>query len=94
MTEEQLFAVLKAANAKADSKDGYHVLPDGATLSLYVAKGGASLNVSKIEAIKVDGAMVLAKTKKELFFVAREDVFGASLESPAPGQPARRAGFG
>jgi hypothetical protein len=70
------------------------VLPDGATLTLYVAKGGASLNVTKIEGLKLDGAMVLAKAKKELFFVARDDVFGVSLEQPAAGQPARRPGFG
>lgn len=94
MTEEQLFGILKTAGAKA-AQDGYHVLPDGATLTLYVAKGGASLNVSKIDSIKVDGAMVLARTKKELFFVAKDDVFGASLETTTQaGSPARRAGFG
>jgi len=93
MTEDQLSEILKIAGVK--EKDGYHVLPEGATLTLYIAKNGASLNVPKIEAIKIDGDMVLARGKKELFFVAPGDIFGAGLETTTTaGQPLRRAGFG
>ncbi len=94
MNQDQLEAILKAAGAKVGT-DGYHTLADGATLTLYVAKDGASLNVPKVEAIKLDGELLVALTKKETFFVARSDVFGAGLEANNKStQPTRRAGFG
>lgn len=93
MTHEELGAILKAAGAKAGT-DGYHTLPDGATLTLYVAKDGASLNITKVEGVKLEGELVVALTKRETFYVGRADVFGASFEPQKPSQPARRAGFG
>jgi hypothetical protein len=93
MNQDQLEAILKAAGAKVGT-DGYHTLPEGATLTLYVAKDGASLNVPKVDAIKIEGDLVVAQTKKETFFVARSDVFGAGLEANKTSQPVRRAGFG
>jgi len=93
MNQDQLEAILKAAGAKVGT-DGYHTLPDGATLTLYCAKDGASLNVPKVEGVKLEGELVVARTKKETFFVARGDVFGAGLELDKTSQPVRRAGFG
>jgi len=92
MTQDQLAAVLKASGAKP-GQDGYHVLPDGATLTLYLASGGVRLDVAKIDAIKVDGDAVQARTlKKELFFISAKDVFGAAVDTSE--KQTRRAGFG
>ncbi len=93
MTGEHLEAILKNAQAKAE-KDGYLALPDGAVLTLYVAHDGVSLTVSRVEAVKVDGEIVYARTaKKETYALGRSDLFAVALEG-AVGQPVRRAGFG
>jgi hypothetical protein len=44
----------------------------------------------------VDGELLYARSaKRELFAIARSDVFAVALEgSTAAGQPVRRAGFG
>jgi hypothetical protein len=95
MTGEHLDAILKTAHVKSD-KEGWSTVPDGGTLTLYVAHDGASLNLPRIEAIRADGEILYARTpKKEIFAVARVDVFAVGIEGfTAPGQPARRAGFG
>ena len=93
MTGEHLEAILKNAQAKAE-KDGYTVVPDGASLTLYAAHDGVSLTVSRVEALKIDGELVYARTvRRETYALARTDLFAVALEG-AVGQPARRAGFG
>lgn len=92
MTQDQLAAVLKASGAKP-GQDGYHALPEGATLTLYVATNGVRLDVAKVEALKIDGDSVQARTaKKELYFVFVADVFGAAIDTSE--KQSRRAGFG
>ena len=95
MTGEHLDAILKLAGAKGD-KDGWHVLPDGNTMTLHVAHDGAAMNVPRIEAMKQEGELVYARNpKRELFVVVRSDVFAAALEGEAAaGKVVRRAGFG
>ena len=94
MTGQHIEAILKQAAAKAD-KDGYLTLADGAVLTLYISHDGASLTVPKVEAIKLDGELVFARTaKRETFALVQADVFALALEAVAGGQPARRAGFG
>ena len=93
MTGEHLEAILKSAQAKAE-KDGYTVVPEGATLTLYGGHQGVPLTVPRVEAIKIDGELVYARTgRRETFALHREDLFAVALEG-AVGQPARRAGFG
>jgi hypothetical protein len=93
MTGEQLDAILKNAQAKAE-KDGYTVVPEGATLTLYVAHAGVPLMVSRVEALKSDGDLLYARTgRRETFSLSRADLFAVALEG-AVGQPPRRAGFG
>jgi hypothetical protein len=93
MTGEHLEAILKNAQAKSD-KDGYMSLGDGALLTLYAAHDGVSLTVSRVEAVKIDGEIVYARTsKKETYALGRTDLFAVALEG-AVGQPVRRAGFG
>ena len=96
MTPEHFDAILKNAQAKSDGeKNGFMALPEGTTLTLYVAHDGASLAVPKVESVRSDGELVYAKTsKKETFTLVRGDVFAVSMEGGAGGSPARRAGFG
>jgi len=93
MTGDHLEAVLKSAQAKTE-KDGYTALPDGAALTLYIAHDGVSLTVSRVEAVKIEGELVYARTaRREVYAIGRSDLFAVALEG-AVGQPARRAGFG
>lgn len=92
MTHDQLAAILKASGARP-GEDGYHVLPDGATLTLYLAADGVRLDVAKVTAMKLSGDAIEARTvKKVLFFVAAKDVFGAAIDTSE--SQTRRAGFG
>jgi hypothetical protein len=92
MTGDHLEAILKNAQAKME-KDGFMALPDGAALTIYVAHDGVSLTVSRVEAIKMDGEIVYARTaKRETYALGRSDLFAVAMEG-AVGQPVRRAGF-
>jgi hypothetical protein len=95
MTGDHLDAILKIAGAKAD-KEGWLGLPEGNTMTLHVAHDGASMTVSRIEAVRQDGELVYARNpKRELFVVVRSDVFAVALEGESSaGKVARRAGFG
>ncbi|HXX69713.1 MAG TPA: hypothetical protein VEK07_21205 [Polyangiaceae bacterium] len=95
MTGDQLEAILKTAGAKGD-KDGWHLLPDGTALTLHVAHDGASMTVSRIDAVRQDGELVYVRNpKRELFVVVRSDIFAIALEGEvSAGKVARRAGFG
>src|SRR6202012_529326 len=67
MTGEHLDAILKAAGAKGE-KDGWHVLPEGSAMTLHVAHDGASMTVSRVDAVKQDGELVYARNpRRELF---------------------------
>jgi hypothetical protein len=95
MTGEHLEAILKLAGAKAE-KDGWIALPEGNTMTLHVAHDGAGMTIPRIDALRLDGELVVARTpKREVFAVHRADVFAAALEGePAAGKVVRRAGFG
>lgn len=97
MTPEHLLTVLKQANAKSEpgDKTGWDVLPEGTTLTLYVAHAGVNLNVNRVEGLRQEGELLYARTaKKDMFCVARADVFAVGIEGNVSGVPARRAGFG
>jgi hypothetical protein len=90
MKPEHFAAALKQLGAKS-AKDEWKL--EGGSLTLYVAHGGVTLTVSRIETLRVDGELLLAKTHKgEAYSVAREDVFALAADS-SPGQTSRRAGF-
>jgi hypothetical protein len=95
MTGEQLDVILKTLGAKSD-KDGWQGLSDGNTMGLYVAHEGASITFSRIEALRREGELVFARsTKREMYAVARADIFAVSLDSEGSATKAgRRAGFG
>ncbi|HXN34143.1 MAG TPA: hypothetical protein VN894_19910 [Polyangiaceae bacterium] len=95
MTGDHLDAILKLAGAK-NEKDGWVTIVDGGTMSLHIAHDGASMTVSRIEALRQDGELVYARNpKREVFVIMRSDVFAVALEAESvPGKVARRAGFG
>ncbi|MGH7269074.1 MAG: hypothetical protein ACREJ3_01475 [Polyangiaceae bacterium] len=95
MTLEHLEAILKATGGKAD-KDGWFCIAAGGSMTLHVAHDGASMTVSRIDAIKQEGDLVYARTpKRELFVVVRSDVFAVALDGESgAGKVVRRAGFG
>lgn len=91
MTEEHLVALLASAKAEKDG-EGWHVPAEGRNLTLYVASGGVSLNVGRVEALQTQGALLRARTVKgELYVLALQDVFAAAIDAPAAG--GRKAGF-
>jgi hypothetical protein len=91
MTEDHLTALLSAADAKKDDK-GWVGAADGRLFTLYVAYGGAGFTVSRIEAMRIDGKLLHARTNRgELYLLAMSDVYAGALEGPTA--QARKAGF-
>jgi hypothetical protein len=94
MTGEHLDTILKNAGAKTE-KDGFAGLPDGTSMTLYIAHDGVSLTVSRVEGLKVEGELVHARTAKgERYAIGRSDLFAVAIDGAATGAPVRRAGFG
>jgi hypothetical protein len=94
MTGEHLDAALKMAGAKGD-KEGWQNLPEGSTLTLHVSHDGVGMTISRIDALRQDGELVIARNpKRELFVIVRSDVYAVALEGEAGGKVVRRAGFG
>jgi hypothetical protein len=95
MTGEHLDAVLKLAGVKND-KDGWSALPEGGLITLHVAHDGASMTISRIDAIKQDGELLFARNpKREIFAVVKSDVYAVAIDAEsAAGKVVRRAGFG
>jgi hypothetical protein len=95
MTGEHLDAILKLAGAKSD-KEGWHSLPDGSTLTLHIGHNGAGMTISRIDSLRQNGDLVVARNpKREVFVFVWTDVYAVALEGESgPGKVARRAGFG
>jgi hypothetical protein len=93
MTEEHFTAIVQAAEAKKNDQ-GWWVTREARHLTLYVSSsGGSSLTVSRVEAVRLDGPLVKAKSVRgEEYVLALEDVFAGAVEPLAQG--GRRAGFG
>lgn len=91
MTHEHLTALLTAGEA-TKSADGWMTLPDGRSLTLYIAAGQASLSIGRVNALRHDGALLHARTVKgEHFIVALEDGYAGSVDAPAG--VTKKAGF-
>ena len=90
MAKHIVDAVLKQAGAR--NEEGWQILPDGHSLTLHVAKDGASLNIPRVEAVAFEEALLKARTKSgEVFVVLLEDVFAAA--SVGNVSTAKKAGF-
>lgn len=93
MTDAMLKAVLETAQATTEAS-GLSTLPAGRTLTLYVAHGGVSLTVTKLDSLETLGGVVRAKNaKNEVFLLALEDIFAAAVEGGGALAAGRKAGF-
>ena len=91
MTSEHLSALLGAANATTDA-DGWQKPAEGRTLTLHLGHAGVQLSVSRISAVRLDKALVFAKsTHGEEYVLALEDLFAGSVEGLK--DVSRKAGF-
>jgi hypothetical protein len=94
MIGENLQTILENAQAKVE-KDGFAVLPEGTTATLYLSHNGVGLTISRVIAIKAERGTLHARTnKRETFMLETGDLFAVALEGAQGGPPARRAGFG
>jgi len=90
MAREHLDEALKLAEAKQE--EGWQVLADGRSLNLYVAKGGATLNITRVEAVAYADSLIKARTTSgEVFLVAVDDIFAAAAVGSV--SKMKKAGF-
>jgi hypothetical protein len=93
MTQEQLDAILKQLSAKLD-KEGWWAVEEGSLITVQVAHDGVGMSLSRIERLRVEGAIVTARShKREMHCFALADVFGLSTDGGS-GEKGRRPGFG
>lgn len=93
MTQEQLEAVLQKLSAKLD-ESGWWAVPEGVHLTIHLAHDGASLAVPRIEAVRIEGPLVTARTpRREVHCFVRDDVFALASDGGG-GEKGRRPGFG
>jgi hypothetical protein len=91
MTEQHLSALLTVAEAKRGT-DGWAKAPEGCHLTLHVAFNGASLTVSRVEAVRSEAGLVKARTGKgDVYVLALADIFAGAVD--APSSAGRKAGF-
>lgn len=92
MTQEHWSALVAIAEAKKQDQ-GFLTLPEGRALTLYVAAGSATLSITRVHHVKLEGALVHARTHKgEHYVVALEDVYAGSVDTPTA-STAKKAGF-
>lgn len=94
MTTEKLAFLLEALLDVADAKkgEGGWTSLGQYTLTLHAAFNGAQLSIGKIEAVKVAGPLVHAKTARgETHVIRLDDIFAGTVE--ASRETGRKAGF-
>jgi hypothetical protein len=93
MTETMYTALLDKAEAKKND-DGEAELPEGRTLTLYVAHDGCSMTVSRIVALRLEQAGVVEArdNKGESYVLGLDDVFAGSISGGKTAEQ-RTAGF-
>ena len=80
--------------AGCTSEDGRFLLPEGRTLTLYLARDGASLQVSRVvEVVTRENVVEALDHKGEIFMLGLEDLFAASVTGDSRTGPLRKAGF-
>lgn len=91
MTNDHLDALLKSAEA-SKAKDNWREVAAGRELTLYAAANGASLTVSRVTAVKPQGALLEARTAKGVIYVLTlESLYAGSVDEAA--EKSRKAGF-
>jgi hypothetical protein len=79
--------------AQAAERDGWFEAPEGKTLTLYASRHGTGVNAPKVNAVRLDNALVHARTTRgETYILYLEDIFAAVVEGTAEASK-RKAGF-
>jgi hypothetical protein len=92
MTEDHFGAIVAAAEAKKDP-EGWWAAAEGRHITLYASFAGSSLSVSRVNALRIDGPLVKARTARgESYILALADLYAGQIEGQTQG--VRRAGFG
>jgi|GEM_PF-1533931 len=90
MDDKHYRALLDAARVTLDGP--WALLTEDRTVTLHVSSGGVGLNIGKVVRLRLDGTLLQAENSQgELFVVALEDVFAASIDGAK--KAARKAGF-
>jgi hypothetical protein len=90
MNAEELDAALNLA--QAGNEDDWRVLPEGKTLTLHVSSAGVGLAVSKVEAVRLSGTLVHARSARgDLYALVATDVFAFTIDGGET--RGRKAGF-
>lgn len=93
MTEDMFDALISRAGCDK-AKDGTATLPEGSTMTLYLAHDGASLSVARVVALSlVAGVVETRDSRGETFVVSLSDLFAASISGDERKGAGRRAGF-
>ncbi len=93
MTKDMYSTILARAECKTRD-DGGAVLPERKTLTLYLSRDGTSLQVGRVVEMKLDSGIVEAVTNKgDLFLVALDDLYAASVTGGSKTTKGRKAGF-
>lgn len=79
--------------AQATVRDGWFEAPEGKTLTVYASRTGSSLSASKVNAVRLDGELVQARTTRgETYILYLADLFAVVVEGTAEASK-RKAGF-
>lgn len=94
MTETMYTTLLEKTEAKK-TKGGEAELPEGRTLTLYLAHQGCSISVSRLVTLRLEqeGIIEARDNKGEIYVLSLDDVFAASIQGGSKSSPARKAGF-
>ena len=92
MTREMFDKVLE--RAECTEEEGEHVLPEGRSMTLYVSRQGSSLTVARVAGLRFDEDALFARDQRgEIFLLALDDVFVASVSGVVEQKSSRKAGF-
>ena len=82
MTSAELEHIFKALDVHA--KDGEYALADGKSLTFHVAYEGAALAVSRVEHVRIEGALVVARSPKSSVVFHVANVFAVARDGAGP----------
>ncbi len=91
MTPAELESAMKALEIPA--KAGSYAVPEGGSLTLHVAHAGASLAIGRVEGLRVEGELLVARTPKSSMALQLVGLFAIGREGSGP-DGRRPAGFG
>jgi len=91
MTAAELEHLLSALDVPV--KDGAYSVAEGKSLTVHVAHDGAALAVSRVEHLKIEKSLVVARTPKSTVAFHVQEIFAVAREGNTT-EGRRPAGFG